>query len=187
VSARIAWYNDQMVKAPLRTKALSGLAAGTVGDSLTQHLERSSSDVGDRAAFNWRRLAGFSTFGLFWTGAFNHYWLRILNERVPRLLPKLAIQHGVVNPFLYLPLFYFWQGTAAGLDIRGVESLIRSKYTETLGTTWIVWIPVTAVVFHAVPERFQSVTFAGINVVWNSIISLIANRNSLKTSSSSPV
>ncbi len=173
-----SWYNKEMIRAPLRTKAASGFVAGSFGDAITQTLELQGKKPANYKTikYDWGRTAGFGTFGILWTGCFNHYWLRFLNDRVPHILPKLVLQHGLINPFLYIPIFYVLTGLAKRMDPSNISDQLRAKYKETLGTTWMVWIPVTAVVFRKVPERFQSVLFASINVVWNSILSFISNR-----------
>lgn len=92
-------------------------------------------------AINWRRTAGFASFGLFYVGGFNHYWFGWLTRQFPgsdarAVLSKLAVQQLVANSLFYLPTFYIVNGIAMQQTPAEIAHKAENEFVDTLIKTW---------------------------------------------------
>jgi hypothetical protein len=164
----LGWYTTRLTQQPLLTKTTTGLAMALAGDLVAQGSERPGQPV------DVRRLAAFTAFGAAWTGPVNHYWLPIV-ARLPNLGTKLLVQHGLLNPLVYVPVFLTWNAMAQGKDWGEARGYVQERYTKVLSSVLVFWVPATAIVFARVPESLQSVTMAAISLVWNVALSFVSN------------
>ena len=174
-------YSRALAQRPLRTKTLTGLALACAGDVSAQESESRLRGVSALAdpwnRIDARRLAAFSTFGALWTGPVNHVWLPVLHRVGGSLGRKLLVQHAFLNPFVYLPAFFVWNSVLRG-EAHSLEDVLdygRERFLTTYASTLAFWVPVTSVVFTRVPEPLQSVSMAAVSLVWNGILSFLAN------------
>ena len=113
-------------------------------------------------------------------GVLNHYWLGWLARRyadptAASALWKMAWQHGVLNPFVYVPLFFGLTGAVRGRAAGEIAAQLRDEWGRTLVAVWSFWVPATGVMFVAVPERHQVLFVALTAFGWNVCLSLLTN------------
>ena len=166
----------------------AGLLAGTA-DLIAQ----ASSDGGSVDAeasgsaarkFNGKRALAFSVFGMSWAGCFNHYWFNFLAQRIPGkslldVCKKTCIQHGFLNPCVYVPTFLLSQpfllsaGTGSNNFSRISKERFQKDYIATLKTCYTFWIPLSVIQFLAVPTPYHVLYNSGLGFVWNVVLSTL--------------
>jgi len=173
-------FSASVRRRPLTIKAAIGGLAAFGGEVTAQKLSGNEE-------INWRRTAAFTMFGVWWTGPFSHFYLRALDHKFPlsggfkkAVVPKLLWQSLFINPFVYIPAYFFTICTSSGMDADGMKHYMSSNYTETLTTCSVFWLPITGVVFRFIPEHMQSVSMAGIGLFWNTILAYKTNQNHLE-------
>ncbi len=164
----LGWYMARLQDKPLLTKTVTGFAMALAGDLIAQRSESPGQPV------DVRRLAAFTVFGAAWTGPVNNRWLPLV-ARLPNLGTKLLVQHGFLNPLVFVPAFLIWNAVAQGKDWGETRGYVQERYPKVLCSVVAFWTPVTAVVFSRVPEVLQSVTMAVISLVWNVAFSFVSN------------
>jgi hypothetical protein len=87
----------------------------------------------------------------------------------------MIMQHGLLNPIVYLPSFYAINSALTGLTVEEGSRKMELEYHSTLAHLWQFWIPATFVIFRFVAERHQAVVMSGIALVWNTLLSILAN------------
>jgi len=171
------WYTQIIVERPLVMKTTTGFCTALAGDVFTQSLTKKEKE------FDKKRLAAFSSFGALWTGPVNHFWLGLMERCFPQgggmrmLVPKLALQHAFWNPFVYLPVFFAFNGALRGKDWNAIVNDGEDKFFQTYMSLLAFWVPASYVIFVRVPEPLQSVSMAGVSLVWNAALSFLANSN----------
>jgi protein Mpv17 len=166
-------YAGALEQAPIRTKALTGASLGFIGDAIAQKAKMNDSET-----FDYRRLGAFTLFGCGWTGLYNHWWYGKLAKWYPgttvsSIVKKLAWNHCVSNPFVYLPVFYVSMGAMLGLTSDEVVAKAKAEYGPTLLRFWTVWMPANALMFRMVPLPYQVVYTATVSLGWNTALSII--------------
>ena len=178
-------YNTALHSRPLLTKSLTGLVLAGTGDLVAQNFEKRNGATKSLISSNrdpFRRFLVFASFGMLWTGPFNHYWLRYLARRFPAdagrkvFVQKLAVDDLIWNPVVYFPVFFSFNGYFLGLSREEFVSWVKRDYVSNLIWCYIVWGPTTAVMFSKIPEHLQSVFMAGLSLGWNSFLSWKSNR-----------
>eukprot|EP01051_Picozoa_sp_SAG22_P006355 SAG22_NODE_412_length_10893_cov_14.851770_3_plen_137_part_00 len=124
-------YNALLLRQPVLTKLATGGSLGLVGDVVAQKVAEG------RETLDYRRLAAFTVFGAGWTGLYNHWWYNTLAAWYPgtstaAIAYKLAWNHGVSNPLVYLPTFYVSMGVMLGLSAEEVLNKARAEYLPTM-------------------------------------------------------
>ena len=84
------------------------------------------------------------------------------------------INQLIVNPFVYLPLFYCWTGACVARTAEQTREKARHEYLDSLLATWCIFTPVNLLNFHFVPLRHQTMINVGVSFVYNTSLSLIA-------------
>ena len=64
---------------------------------------------------------------------------------VRTLLPKMFCTQLIVNPFIYLPLFYTWTGVVLGRSVPATLEKVQREYWVTLKATWLLFVPFNVV------------------------------------------
>jgi len=169
----VNFYERCLARYPRVTKASLGGGLAATGDYAAQRIE--GCDSVDR-----HRFVSFTSFGVLWTGLFNHYWYGWLARRVPgaavgAVIQKALWQHAFLNPFVYLPFFYCYQGATLQLSLDEATAKAKAEYIPTITRLWSIWIPTALVMFRFVPERHQVLLTAGVNFLWNTVLSLTYN------------
>ena len=77
---------------------------------------------------------------------------------------------------IYVPTFFLFNALARGWSTETLTERVKSDYTSTVRTIWVVWTPLVIFAFVALPMHQQAVFFSGFGLVWNSILSFISNR-----------
>ena len=87
----------------------------------------------------------------------------------------MIMQHALLNPIVYVPTFFAINGCLTGQSPIEIEKKMGAEYHDTLLHLWGFWVPTTALVFRFVAERHQAVLMAAVSLVWNTMLSLLAN------------
>ena len=167
-------YERALALRPLVVKSATGMLLGGSGDYTAQRLEGGKT-------YDSRRSLAFGSLATFWNGCCIHYIFGGLERHLPRsggvrtLVPKMLITQLMVNPFLYLPLFYTWTGVVLGRTPAQTLEKARREYWVTLKATWIFFVPFNVVNFTLVPVRHQAATLATFSFFYATTLSAIAN------------
>ena len=198
-AAALAAYDAALLARPRVVKSLTGGGLAFLGDLNAQRLEvwgrnRLRSDAEceqappERMLFDGRRSFAFTTMGTFWTGLFNHEWYNLLERRLPmagggwaRVAAKVAMAQLLVNPFVYLPVFYLWTGAVLRRSLKDTQAKAQREYWGMLRATWLVLGSANIVMFSVMPVRFQAVFMCGVSFVYQNILSLLANADRAAT------
>ncbi|GBG30206.1 Mpv17-like protein 2 [Hondaea fermentalgiana] len=169
-------YMSALEARPLLVKTLTGAGTAMVGDVMAQKVKS-----GGEEPLDLQRLAAFTAFGAMWTGPVNHKWLAFLESKYPKtggtlnLAKKVFVQQGLWSPIVYLPAFFVVNNALRGRGVDGIVEDMQERFWPTYISCLAFWIPTNTLVFARVPEPLQSVTMAGINCVWNTLLSFVAN------------
>ena len=123
--------------------------------------------------FDVRRFVGFTIFGSIWSGYLNHYWFDWLartfahHRPVKALACKTLCQHGILNPFFYIPAFFLSQGVWMDKSWEETKETTVRSYWPTLSSCWVFWIPATSAQFLFVPLRYQVLYGSTLSFLWN--------------------
>ena len=169
------FYEKVLRHYPLQTKVASAASLGFAGDFFAQKIQHRDRDL------DLERLFAFTAFGGLYTGAFNHVWLDWLSKTFPgkhfkAVAKKQFVQHGLLNPIIYIPLFYTFTGTLRGESWLTIKSKMVGGYWETLLAIWAVWGPSTGLMFFVIPVRHHTLWLAGVSFGWTCLLSLLSNR-----------
>eukprot|EP00928_Gymnodinium_smaydae_P046990 TRINITY_DN31333_c0_g1_i1.p1 TRINITY_DN31333_c0_g1~~TRINITY_DN31333_c0_g1_i1.p1 ORF type:complete len:282 (-),score=31.63 TRINITY_DN31333_c0_g1_i1:205-1050(-) len=168
-------YSRCLSRAPLLTKILTGSSLAAAGDIVAQTIER-------RDAIDLQRLLTFGSVGIWWTGAFQHYWLNFLARHFvgssPRVVAtKVALNQLIVHPFIYFPAFFLWNGKVyGGKSVEEISSKFQAEAPSCILHMWCLWIPANVVQFHYIPVPMQVLYISVVNFVWNTMLSWTYNR-----------
>ncbi|KAL1524099.1 hypothetical protein AB1Y20_019009 [Prymnesium parvum] len=171
-------FERVLARRPLLVKSGTGLVLGAAGDFTAQRLEG--------GAYDRRRGFAFTSLATFWNGACMHHLFQWLERALPQshglrsLLPKMCCTQLVINPFVYLPLFYLWTGAVLGRSLAQTREKAEKEYWRTLKATWALFVPFNLVNFGVVPARHQAAALALFSFMYNTAISLIANAESTR-------
>ena len=197
----IRGYNALLAKYPCTTKTVTAGALAAAGDVFVQinskeDGEKESSGgivkratAGDRQAdplqttvsyetFDVKRFVGFTIFGSIWSGYLNHYWFDWLAKTfahhtpVKALAYKTLCQHGLLNPFLYIPAFFLSQGWWLGKSWEETKETASRSYVATLSSCYLFWIPATSAQFLWIPLRYQVLYGSTLSFFWNVFLAL---------------
>ena len=185
--AMLAAHNRLLSRAPLATKTASALVLGVGGDALAQRIEHSGECSSSSSAagtlwcgwYDLERGAAFSSLATFWNGPFMHYYFAALSTRVVSpglrgLLTKTAITQILLNPLIFMPLFFSWTSAVRGLTLEQTKAKVESEAWPALQTTWLFFTPVNLLNFALIPVPHQNTFNAVASVVYNTMLSLVA-------------
>ena len=170
----LAKYERLLARRPIAVKAATGTLLAATGDATAQHLE-------GRGSYDLRRGLAFTSLGGFWNGPCMHHIFQRLESILPQsgglrtLVPKMCFTQLIMNPFVYLPLFYTWTGVVLGRTLTRTLEKAKREYWVTLKATWLLFIPFNVVNFSFVPVRHQAVALTGFSFVYSTTLSAIAN------------
>ena len=182
-------YDALQTSRPVLVKCITaGLLAGTadfIAQAASDDGAESLEGKGSAAKrFNAKRALAFSLFGMSWAGCFNHYWFNFLARRIPGnslidVCKKTCIQHGFLNPCVYVPTFLISQpfllsaGTGCNNFSRISKENFQKDYISTLKTCYTFWIPLSVIQFFAVPTPYHVLYNSGLGFVWNVVLSML--------------
>eukprot|EP00929_Paragymnodinium_shiwhaense_P042240 TRINITY_DN21886_c0_g1_i2.p2 TRINITY_DN21886_c0_g1~~TRINITY_DN21886_c0_g1_i2.p2 ORF type:complete len:203 (+),score=38.49 TRINITY_DN21886_c0_g1_i2:128-736(+) len=175
-------YKRMIDRAPLATRVVTGSALAVAGDVTAQTIERSRCP----ADFDMRRTLSFGGLGIWWTGMFQHNWLPFLARCFPGtglqpVLTKMCLTQFGANAGFYVPAFYLWNGKLRhGSSNDEIWAKLEAEYWDTCLKMWSIWMPSNLVMFVYVPVSMQVLWIAGVNFLWNTLISLMYNADQVK-------
>ena len=181
----LARYEGLLRSNPIAVKSCIGCAIAFSGDATAQAIEhrRAHPDAGaGAAAYDAKRGLALTTLGTLWNGPFLHFYFGALERNFPQragrqlrsLLAKTTINQLIVNPLVYLPLFYVWTGTVMGRTAEATAEKARKEYKSSLVATWSIFTPVNLVNFYFTPVRYQAFVNQVVSYIYNTTLSLIA-------------
>ena len=175
-------YERLLARAPIPVKTASGALLGFAGDGTAQ--------TRDGGAYDTRRGFAFTSLAAVWNGPCMHTVFEQLERRFPQslgwrsLVPKMMFTQLVMNPFIYLPLFYTWMGLALGRTAAQTVEKAQREYWTTLQVTWSIFAPFNVVNFMLIPVRHQAFALASVSFSYQCILSMISNADRRAGSSS---
>lgn len=169
-----AAYERVLARRPVAVKTLTGAVVSWVSDALAQRIEDPV------APYDSDRGNALTSLGAVWNGPCLHVYFEWLERLFPQrrglhsMAPKVLITQLILNPFIYLPMFYSWTAIYYGRSVDETLQKVRREYWPSLYAAWAVFTPVNLANFYYVPVRHQvNVTLAA-SFVFNTAISLIA-------------
>lgn len=190
-----AWggYLQSLEDRPIRTKMATSAVLAALGDVIAQTLDPST------AVFSVRRLLVLVSVNIVYFTPLLHYWYAFFDAVVGKLKLRpgtwrsaftyLALDQLVNSPITLVGFFHVFALFAAisqavlgapmvgaGELLASVRAKIGAEYWNTLVANWKVWAAPQLLNFMFVPPPLR-VGFANlIAVLWNAILSVIANR-----------
>jgi hypothetical protein len=181
-------YSQCLVTNPLITKVLTGGVLATLGDALAQ--------AGDsNKPYDSARAASFAAFDSCYR-VFQHmafpfiiakcqgHVLSSLVSALPGLTvgatPMLAVCERVIAyqmcvvPLLYYPVFFTFTGFMQGLDAKGTFQRAKGNFLPCWKRNLMFWVPIQAIMFGLVPQRFQVSFTCVMGILWSLILSVTA-------------
>ena len=176
----LARYERLLARRPLVVKTVLGGTIACCGDATAQKIQRSRSSHAAQQPYDKRRGLALTSLGTVWNGPFLHYYFNALDRRFPpsggkfrAMLLKTGVNQLIMNPFVYLPLFYLWTGTVAGRSSDQIIDKATREYKPSLYATWLIFTPVNVGNFYFVPLRHQTAVNVCVSFVYNTTLSII--------------
>lgn len=171
------WYEQNLNRRPLRTKAITSGCLSLVGDLVGQCIEQGSS--GTIGNLDMVRLVKFSTLGMCLQAPVTHYYYVVLDYYLPptpfpwtpTTFIKLAIDQLIFAPtFMLLVLLYLAIcGESSWYDVR---KEVEDEYWRTLVDNWKLWVPATVINMAYVPPASRVLYCNLVFFVWSIYLSL---------------
>eukprot|EP00928_Gymnodinium_smaydae_P037936 TRINITY_DN26273_c0_g4_i1.p1 TRINITY_DN26273_c0_g4~~TRINITY_DN26273_c0_g4_i1.p1 ORF type:complete len:287 (+),score=31.43 TRINITY_DN26273_c0_g4_i1:44-904(+) len=180
---------------PFTFHILVAVATKVGGDAVVQTFENRSNGV---RGLDWRRLAVFFTFGVFYVGLFQWFVYvdvlsdvckfskRFANEQVKLKLQdkngqqsylcEIVVDNFVHYPILYLPIFYVTKELLQGAKRHSVEAIplgfqhFWHNIKDDVRLCWMIWIPGDLFVF-AVPMWARLPSNHLVSLLWTLALS----------------
>ena len=115
--------------------------------------------------------------------SFNHHFFNFLERKLPQaggwrsLTGKVLITQCVINPFIYLPLFFTWTGLARGHSFEHIADHLQREAWTTLSATWMIFTPVNVFNYSLTPVRHQANISAMASFIFNIALSVVQSRS----------
>ncbi len=179
-------YDSWQTSYPIVVKCTTAGILASTADIIAQNANNKDEVI------NKRRILAFSIFGISWAGLFNHHWYNFLARKFPSkqlidVCKKTFMQHGLLNPFVYVPTFLFSQplllsgGNINNISTRLSPDKFKEDYVSTLRTCYIFWIPLSVIQFVFIPTPYHVLYNSGLGFIWNVLLStLYYSENKLK-------
>ena len=94
---------------------------------------------------------------------------------ITTVMKKTAVHHVFLNPVIYLPAFYAFNGALTGQTPDEIVDKAKVGYVPTLQKLWMTWIPSTVIQFYFIPLQHQVLWVSGVSFGWNILLSLLYN------------
>lgn len=186
----LQWYSHKLDTSPVLTKCItSGIISGS-GDVLCQYLNRSS----DEFSYDWIRSMRFAVLGSFLVAPTVHAWYGLLMTKIPgssvkAIGKRLFFDQGCFAP-LFTPTFISCLTVLEHVsgDKSDGENDFASHFRERLRDSpeaivmgWKIWVPSMAVMFAAVPSKYQVLYSNCVGFVWNAYLSWKTHEGEVST------
>lgn len=187
----IAWYNHQLERHPLLTKALTAsLIAGT-GDVACQSMTTTTSLS---ESWNWKRTARFMLVGGLYSAPARHYYFHYLARSFGGSSPGRVATRVFMERVVFAPAsLAVWLTTMWTLESFTGETVMNHSpfsdfphycdtfaktYPHLLWTSWTWWTPLMVLNFRYVPVQYQVLYVNAFNLVWNAYLSYMTTTTS---------
>ena len=187
-------YQSQLVSNPLRTNMATNFFLCFFGDFICQFLtkkvyKRDKRSLGDDR-FDMVRSLRQGTVGCCIQTTLLYFYLKnvapyvqfspqvIKNAellKASNLMLKVTVHMSTLLP-LRLATFLFFIGALKHLSVEGGLQNLRHHYFDTAKAGYSFWPFVMIGLYAYIPQRFGSVYYDSFNLLWNVILSYIANR-----------
>lgn len=187
-------YLELLEERPIQTKMATGAVLSAIGDIIAQSLDKSV------LTYSVRRVLVLAFVNILYFSPLLHYWYSFFDFIVVKKLKLqpgtwksafayLALDQLVNSPITLVGFFHVFALFAAisqsllGAPMPGVGELLASvrtkigvEYCNALVANWKVWAAPQLINFMFVPPPLR-VGFANlVALLWNAILSVIANR-----------
>lgn len=186
----LAAYEAILARRPIALKSLVSGTSGCLGDIAAQYGEHLQGQPADGAtvrstvtapfAVDRQRNAAITSLATVWNGPLMHTHFNNLERWFPHrvglrsVISKVMVNQLVMNPFVYLPLFYTWTGFAYWRTVDEILVKARREYWTSLKATWLIFTPFNLANFYVVPVRHQVTTNVAVSFVYNLTLSFLA-------------
>ena len=181
----LQWYGHKLDTYPIFTKCVtSGIISGS-GDVLCQYLNRSGNDT----RCNFIRSMRFTVLGAFLVAPTVHVWYGFLMTRFPgssiqAISKRLFCDQGLFAP-IFTPTFISCltvlehiSGKDTDYKANGYTNNFSSHFRDRLRDSpeaivmgWQIWVPSMAIMFAAIPSKYQVLYSNCVGFIWNAYLS----------------
>ncbi|KAI8467798.1 MAG: hypothetical protein J3K34DRAFT_429281 [Monoraphidium minutum] len=187
-----AWtaYCDSLVKRPLVTKILTGVAGTVVGDGIAQataHLSERRAAAARPGArpprfhYDWARVARLCAYAAAIGSPVGHYWFAFLDKTVfpTRMahpltaLLKMGLDQAIMAP-AGMALFFFSISLMEGKRVQQAVEVVQDKFVRTMLANYMLWPAAQLVNFRLVPPEQRILYVNAIYIGWVSFLSTMA-------------
>ncbi|RPB25690.1 hypothetical protein L211DRAFT_96770 [Terfezia boudieri ATCC MYA-4762] len=173
----IRWYQTRLARSPLLTQSVTTGILFAAGDCISQQV------VERRGFQNYDvlRTARMGAYGGFIFGPMVVQWYRLLERsiRFPGRPSMEIVSRVAADQLIFTPvnMVFFFSGLSL-LEGGSVTEKLKSSYSSTLLTNWMVWPAVQLVNFKLVPLNHRLLVVNLISLGWNSYLSYANERGS---------
>eukprot|EP00835_Amoeboradix_gromovi_P001281 NODE_55_length_26219_cov_0.194908.p15 type:complete len:171 gc:universal NODE_55_length_26219_cov_0.194908:5030-5542(+) len=161
-------YKIAMSRNPFLTQCgITGVLLGS-GDVLAQQLEKDK-------PYSGIRTLKMTAFGLIAVGPVIVTWMNLLDKvrlanTYTTLAARLALDQFAFTPFS-LTGFFTGMSLMEGHTLEKTKLKLKEKFTDTLKTSWMVWIPVQSLNLSLVPVQHRPAIIQIVALGWNTFLS----------------
>lgn len=162
-------------KHSILTSSLAGFGFGSIGDCAAQ--------IHEEGFEQWRRkphdyfrsflVGGYysCTSALFW-----HPFYGWMDRTFKTVAAKVFVDNFIALPFIDIPAFYFCT-ISPRLGLNESFKRLENDYQTSLISGWLLWVPITTVVFAYSPAHLRLPIFFAVDSVWAGALSFISNQS----------
>mmetsp|Transcript_22334 Transcript_22334/g.37364 ORF Transcript_22334/g.37364 Transcript_22334/m.37364 type:complete len:216 (+) Transcript_22334:109-756(+) len=169
---------------PKVASACVGSLTFCLGDIIAQSLERDKRQSEFR--LDLKRSFQLGMLGVFINGVFMPHWYRALDkvlgssaENLVNLGLKVVADQLVFAPFAMISFFYVSALRSASTWEAAFSSFcakIKEEGASTYAADWLLWPMANCVNFRYVPLIYRPSFTAGVQLIWQTFMSIVARR-----------
>merc|ERR1712217_567195 len=88
------------------------------------------------------------------------------------VLKKLALTQTVLQPFVYVPFFFFYHGLLIGQSLHDILVRFTTDYFSLLLRLWSLFMPTRLMMFLIIPPPYQVLWDSSVSFFWQVALSL---------------
>jgi len=183
--AFVAWYERQLVRAPIVTKSITGSILWGVGDIVAQIIPQvvfadREENCSAGFLFDYRRTGRAVAFGGFLHAPTSHLHFNFLEKITVHAgfsglgIPifKTIMEQFVYWSWISNSMYHAAMGAMQGMSVREIQDRIKEVLWDTQKAQWAFWIPVQLLNFKFVPVRHQLNVVLLTSIVWTALLSM---------------
>lgn len=195
--ARIGWsssvrrrYDEQLRVRPRITNFCVSFLISSLADLVAQTSEhRIAGQLW--MGYDLRRTRALALTCGTYNGVILTTWLLTLGFFLPHtdiksVLCKLCLTQFLLQPFVYVPFFFLFHGSAMGDPYRDSIGHLQHDYFALLVRLWSIFMPTRLMMFVFVPLRYQVLWDSSVSFFWQLILSLFAAKHIVTSHAAHP-